>query len=110
MPAPVKDIRLPEHQTLVAAFQASALRVPERVALRTPGDSSSFTWVDYASAVERAAAPLAALGVGPGDRVAYLSRNRPELAIAEVAALHLGAAGVVLYTASPPVTMGEGLQ
>lgn len=105
MPAPVKDIRLPEHQTLVAAFQASALRVPERVALRTPGDSSSFTWVDYASAVERAAASLAALGVGPGDRVAYLSRNRPELAIAEVAALHLGAAGVVLYTASPPATI-----
>jgi long-chain acyl-CoA synthetase len=60
-----------------------------------------FTWADYASAVERTAGSLAALGVGRGDRVAYLSRNRPELAIAEVATLNLGATGVALYTASP---------
>jgi long-chain acyl-CoA synthetase len=91
--------------TLCEAFQESAARVPERIALRVPGDAVQLTWADYALAVERAAGALAALGVSRGDRVAFLSRNKPELAIAEVAALHLGAVGVVLYTASPPATI-----
>lgn len=99
-----------EHPTLPAAFQASAVRVPERVALRTPGDAVSISWAEYAAAVERVAGSLAALGVGRGDRVAFLSRNRPELAIAEVAAMHLGAAGVALYTASPPATIEHVLR
>jgi long-chain acyl-CoA synthetase len=84
--------------------------VPERVALRTPGGSSSLTWADYAVAVERIAGSLAALGVGRGDRVAYLSRNRPELAVAEAATLHLGATGVALYAASPPATIAHVLR
>ena len=95
----------PLRGTLPAAFQASARRVPERVALRGPGDSFSITWVDYAAAVERAAGSLAGLGVGRGDRVAFLSGNRPELAVVELAAMHLGAAGVALYTTSPPATI-----
>lgn len=104
------DFPPPEHPTLPAAFQASAVRVPERVALRTPGDAVSISWAEYAAAVERVAGSLAALGVGRGDRVAFLSRNRPELAIAEVAAMHLGAAGVALYTASPPATIEHVLR
>jgi long-subunit acyl-CoA synthetase (AMP-forming) len=60
-----------------------------------------LTWAQYAVAVERAAGALAGLGVGRGDRVALLSRNRPELAIADLGALHLGAATVALYVASP---------
>jgi long-chain acyl-CoA synthetase len=91
-------------QTVVAAFQASAERVPDRVALRTTG-GCSLTWAQYAQAVERAAGALAGLGVRHGDRVALLSRNTPQLAICEVAALHLGAATVVLYAASPPATI-----
>jgi long-chain acyl-CoA synthetase len=91
--------------TLCKAFQASAARVPERVALRTPGGADQLTWADYAGAVERAAGALAALGVARGDRVAFLSRNRLELAVVEVAVLHIGAAGVVLYAASPPATL-----
>ena len=104
------DFPPPEHPTLPAAFQASAVRVPQRVALRTPGDAVSISWAEYAAAVERVAGSLAALGVGRGDRVAFLSRNRPELAIAEVAAMHLGAAGVALYTASPPATIEHVLR
>jgi acyl-CoA synthetase (AMP-forming)/AMP-acid ligase II len=80
----------PEHQTLPCAFQASAERVPNRVALRTPADTARLTWFDYAAAVQRTAGSLAALGVSRGDRVSFLSRNRPELAITEVATLHLG--------------------
>jgi long-chain acyl-CoA synthetase len=100
----------PTGSTLCASFQASAARVPDRVALRTPGDAEVLTWSGYAAAVERAAGSLAALGVGRGHRVAFLSRNRPELPVAEVAALHLGAAGVGLYTASPPATLEHVLR
>jgi long-chain acyl-CoA synthetase len=85
-----------------AAFQATAARVPDRPALRTARDKTHLTWAQYASAVERTAGALAGLGVGHGDRVALLSRNRPELAIADVAAMHLGAATVALYVASTP--------
>ena len=79
--------------------------MPERVALRGAGDVFSINWADYAAAVARTAGSLAGLGVGRGDRVAFLSRNRPELAVAEVAAMHLGAAGVALYRASAPATI-----
>src|SRR5436305_14557300 len=78
--------------TYPAIFQATARRVPDRVALRTTGDRVRLTWSHYAGAVERVAGALAGLGVKSGDRVALLSRNRPELAIADVAAMHLGAA------------------
>jgi hypothetical protein len=50
------------------------------------------------------------LVVRRGERVAFLARNRPELAIAEAATLHLGAAGVVLYAASPPATIEHVLR
>jgi long-chain acyl-CoA synthetase len=108
--------KLPTHeqpelsQTIVAAFQASAARVPDRVALRTVGSRVSLTWAQYAQAVERAAGALAGLGVRHSDRVALLSCNSPQLAICEVAALHLGAATVVLYVASPASTIEHVLK
>jgi long-chain acyl-CoA synthetase len=92
-------------QTLPGAFQASAERVPDRVALRTPGGAACLTWADYGAAVERVAGALAGLGLGRGDRIVVLSRNRPELAICEVGALHLGAACAALYVASPATTI-----
>jgi long-subunit acyl-CoA synthetase (AMP-forming) len=101
MTQPGGQAPLPLPPTLPQAFQESAARVPGRVALRRPGDAARHDWAGYAAAVQRAAGSLAALGVGRGDRVAFLSRNRPELAFAEVAALHLGAAGVALYPTSP---------
>jgi long-subunit acyl-CoA synthetase (AMP-forming) len=52
---------------------------------------------------------LAGLGVRPGDRIAFLSRSRPELAISEVAALHVGAVGVALHVASPATTIEHTL-
>jgi long-chain acyl-CoA synthetase len=81
-----------------------------RAALRTRGDRVQLTWAEYARAVERAAGALAGLGVERGDRVALLSRNRPELAIADLAAVHLGAATVALYVASPARTIERVLR
>jgi long-chain acyl-CoA synthetase len=42
------------------------------------------------------------LGVGPGDRVAILSENRPEWAIADYACLALRAVDVPVYSTLPP--------
>jgi long-chain acyl-CoA synthetase len=97
-------------ETYPAIFQATARRVPDRAALRTPRDRVRITWAEYACMVERAAGALAGLGVERGDRVALLSRNRPELAIADVAVMHLGAATVALYVASPPTTIEHVLR
>jgi long-subunit acyl-CoA synthetase (AMP-forming) len=91
--------------TIPAVFQQTAARLPERVALRTPGGGVRCTWREYAAAVRRTAECLAALGITRGDRVAMLSRNRPELAVLDAAATHLGAATVALYVVSPATTI-----
>jgi long-chain acyl-CoA synthetase len=97
--------------TLCEAFQLSAARVADRIALVDHADRGrALTWSAYAAGVERAAGALAAVGVRRGERVAFLARNRPELAIAKAATLHLGAAGVVLYSASPPATIEHVLR
>jgi long-chain acyl-CoA synthetase len=88
--------------TLALAFQASVARVPERVALRTPGGGERLTWGQYGAAVERLAGAFAGLGVRRGDRVAMWSHNRPELTIAATAAAHLGAAIIASHVAAPP--------
>ena len=56
--------------TLALAFQASAARVPGRVALRTPGGGTSLTWAQYGAAVERLAGALA----GPEGRAGGRAR------------------------------------
>src|SRR5215218_4014480 len=51
--------------------------------------------------VRRTALGLEELGVRSGDRVAILSENRPEWAIADYACLTLGATGVPIYPNLP---------
>jgi long-subunit acyl-CoA synthetase (AMP-forming) len=88
--------------TLAEAFQ---LTVPERagaVALRTKGDAQVHTWGEYAEAVRRVSAGLAALGVGRGDTVGLMLTNRPEFHFADTAAMHLGATPFSLYNTSAP--------
>ena len=109
-PAVEADHTRPRSETYPAVFQATAARVPDRIALRTAHGRVQLTWAQYACAVERVAGALAGLGVEHGDRVALLSRNRPELAIADVAAMHLGAATVALYVASPATTIEQVLR
>ena len=104
------ETRDSDSETYPAVFQATARRVSDRTALRTRGDRVHLTWAEYACAVERVAGALAGLGVEHGDRVALLSRNRPELAIADVGAMHLGAATVALYVASPASTIEHVLR
>ena len=88
--------------TLCAAFQATAVKHPELVALRTPGDAVTVTWQEYSDRVRRIAAGLAALGVRRGDTVALMMLNRPEFHLVDTAVFHLGATPFSLYNTSSP--------
>ncbi|MBF6620060.1 MAG: long-chain fatty acid--CoA ligase [Patulibacter sp.] len=83
--------------TLCEAFQRTAARHPDRVALRTPGGAVSITWRQYAARVQTLASALAARGVGRGDSVAIMMTNRPEMHLVDVAAMHLGATAFSIY-------------
>ena len=79
------------------AFQATAARYPQEVALRTPGGAVTITWGAYAGRVRQIAAGLAGLGVRRGDTVALMMTNRPEFHLVDTAALHLGAIPFSVY-------------
>jgi long-chain acyl-CoA synthetase len=87
--------------TLCEAFQRSAATDPDAVALRTPGDTQTMTWREYAADVRRVAAGLAGLGVRRGDTVSLMMANRIEFYPLEVGAQHLGATSFSVYNTLP---------
>jgi len=88
--------------SMCEAFQATVTRCGDQVALRTPGGEQEITWTEYGNRVRRIATGLAALGVGPGDTVGIMLLNRPEFALVDTAALHLGAIPFSIYNTSSP--------
>ncbi|CAA7627728.1 AMP-dependent synthetase and ligase [Candidatus Terasakiella magnetica] len=58
----------------------------------------SLSWTEAAHAVLSLAAGLRALGLEPGDRVALISENRPEWAVADLAIMAAGCISVPAYT------------
>jgi len=88
--------------TLAEAFQATAERFADTVALRTPDDSTQITFAEYAERMRRIAGGLFALGLRPGDTLALLLVNRPEFFICDTAALHVGATPFSIYATSSP--------
>jgi long-chain acyl-CoA synthetase len=66
------------------------------------GGWTEFTFAQWADQAARVAAGLAAMGVGPGDRVVMMLRNIPEFHIADFAVLFLGATPVSIYNSSSP--------
>ena len=83
------------------AFQRAAAIAPDAVALRTPGDTQTLTWREYAAGVRRAAAGLAGIGVRRGDTVSLMMANRIEFYPLEVGAQHLGATSFSVYNTLP---------
>jgi len=81
----------------VGSWAARRARMsPERVAV--VHDGREFTYREVAARVTRAAHLLAAHGIGPGDRVAYLGPNHPTLLEALLATGAVGGAFVPLNT------------
>ncbi len=93
-------------QTVPRRFAQTVANHPDRVALRCKNpDGETWheqTWSDYGHLAGRVAAGLRALGVGPGDRVVLMMRNRPEFHAADIGVLLLGATPISIYQSSAP--------
>ncbi len=90
-------------QTVPRQFRDTVEARADTVALRwTDGTPGQLTWAEYAAQACRVAAGLADLGVGRGDRVVLMIRNRPEFHIADMATLLVGATPVSIYNSSAP--------
>ena len=83
---------------------------PDALLYKAGSEWKSLSHQEVERRVTRFAAALDSLGVGPGDRVAILSENRPEWAIADFAVLCLGAADVPIYATLPPQQIAYILQ
>ncbi|GAA1441913.1 fatty acid--CoA ligase FadD11 [Mycobacterium cookii] len=97
----VSDSKMSMPTTMCEAFQRSAAVKPDAVALRTPGDTQTMTWREFAAGVRRVAAGLAGIGVRHGDTVSLMMANRIEFYPLEVGAQHLGATSFSVYNTLP---------
>jgi long-chain acyl-CoA synthetase len=89
-----------EGKTLITLFERNADTYGDKAAIHwKEGDLwRHLTWKQYRSVVHEAAAGLLSLGIKPDDFVAIMASNRPEHVIADLAAIHAGAAGVTIYS------------
>jgi long-chain acyl-CoA synthetase len=86
---------------MLDAFVRTATRTPDDPAVRELG-GEQMTWSEYADRAARFAGGLSALGVGAGDRVVLMVRNRLEFHLADVAVLAVGATPISIYNSSSP--------
>ncbi|MGQ0804943.1 MAG: AMP-dependent synthetase/ligase [Actinomycetota bacterium] len=93
-----------EGQTVTSRFLDTVRARPDGVALRwKDGDGwAEWTYADYAERACRLATALEGLGVGHGDRVVIMMRNRPEFNVADMAVLLRGATPISIYNSSAP--------
>ena len=91
-------------QTLCTVLERNARVHGDLPALAWKRDGAwqQLNWRQYRERVAEVAMGLDSLGVGRGDFVAIMSRNRPEHLIADLAAVHLGATPVSLYNTLAP--------
>jgi long-chain acyl-CoA synthetase len=94
-------------RTVLDGFLRTVRRQPTGVAVRDLDNGGSpqpqtLTWTDYAEQVSHTAGGLAGLGVGRGDRVVLMLRNRVEFHIVDLAVVALGATPISIYNSSSP--------
>jgi acetyl-CoA synthetase len=117
----MRDLGLSAADAL-ACFGDPLARAAELLCDRHPADAVALTLVDpelgvrevsfgdLADSSRRIAGGLAALGVGPGDRVATLMGKSLDLVAVMLATWRLGAAYVPLFTAFAPAAISMRLQ
>jgi long-subunit acyl-CoA synthetase (AMP-forming) len=88
--------------TMCEAFQLTAEEYADHPALRLKDSDYEANFADYAKAVRKRAAGLAALGVKRGDTVGFMLVNRPALHLTDCGAMHLGATCFSVYNTSSP--------
>lgn len=90
----------PRWDNLVQMFFTRAREGGEQPVLwrRGSGGWEALSWGETARQVAAFATALRARGIAPGDRVAIVSENRPEFAIADLAIMAAGAVTVPTYT------------
>ena len=86
--------------TPLSFLERSAMVFPDRAAIRYRGRTLSYA--EMASHATRLARALRAGGIAPGDRVAYLSPNLPEMLIAHFGVPLAGAVLVAINTRLAP--------
>ncbi|HEX8452634.1 MAG TPA: long-chain fatty acid--CoA ligase [Longimicrobium sp.] len=92
-----------ERDTIPRLFLGGVDRFAHPAALRRKVDGAWREWParEVEAQAARLAAALELAGVGPGDRVALLSENRPEWAITDFAVTGMGAIDVPIYPTLP---------
>ncbi|MBP9143013.1 MAG: long-chain fatty acid--CoA ligase [Thermoanaerobaculia bacterium] len=90
--------------TVIAALERAAREFGERPAQahRTADGWVTTSWRDYCDQIFCAAAGFVELGVVPGTGLAILSANRPEWAIADLAAIAAGAIPTGIFVTNTP--------
>src|SRR5436309_13962001 len=91
-------------QTVPSRFLQTVRSRPDAVALRVrDGDGwQESTFAEYAEDACRVAAGLQELGVGRGDRVVMMMRNRSEFFVADTAAVLVGPPPNSIHNSSAP--------
>ena len=89
---------------VIAALERAAREFADLPALgrRTEIGWETISWREYRAAIFGAAAGFVHLGVVPGTGLAILSANRPEWAIADLAAIVAGAIPTGIFVTNTP--------
>ena len=90
--------------TLSRLFRHSCatFRKPDRMMAKKDGTWTKISTDEVEATVRHLSLGLQALGLGPGDRIALLSENRPEWVMTDFAALCAGGVTVPIYTSLLP--------
>ena len=84
-------------------YQAAERNLPDALAFKSDGKYVPISHAELVARVERLALAMASRGLKAGDRVAIMSENRPEWAIADFACAIQGLPDVTIYATLNPV-------
>jgi long-chain acyl-CoA synthetase len=96
-------------ETLVDLLEhaCETYRKPDALQVKRNGVYQPISSDELRQSVQQIGAGLAKLGVQKGDRIALLSENRPEWAIADQGILSIGAINVPFYVTLPAAQIAE---